>query len=91
MAEKKIQAQVPGVDGLVDAFEVSVDESTERWSEVKLADGSVLRIKPVVISAIRVDGKYDQDGNPIYSVKVNQIMTVASAPERLRKGAIAKH
>lgn len=88
MAEKKIKAEVPGI-GLVDAFEVAVDESTERWSEVKLEDGSVLRTKPVVISAIRVHGKYDQDGNPIYSLKVNQVMTVASVPEHLRKNAIA--
>ena len=87
MTEKKIQARAPGMEELVDAFEVAVAESTERWSEVKLEDGSVLRLKPVVLSAIRLAEKYDQDGNPIYSVKVNQVMAVASAPEHLRKGA----
>ena len=86
MAEKKIKAQVPGF-GTVDAFEVGVDQSTERWSEITLMDGSVIRIKPIVIGAMRVEGKYDQEGNPVYSLKVNQVMVVASSPEHLRKGA----
>ena len=86
MAEKKVKVQIPGQPGPVDAVEVSVAESTERWTEVQLEDGSVVRLKPVVVGAIRVEGQYDQDGNPVYSLKVNQIMVVASAPEHLRKG-----
>ena len=84
MPEKKTKIQTPG--GLVDAFEVAVSESTERWTEVRLEDGSVLRLKPVVIGAARVDGQFDPEGNPVYTIKVNQIMTVASAPDHLRKG-----
>jgi hypothetical protein len=78
--------QLPGETGLVDAVEVPVVESTERWSDVTLTDGSVLRIKASVLGAVRVDGRYDQEGNPIYQVKVNQVMTV-DAPQHLRKAA----
>ena len=85
MPEKKTKAQIPGV-GLVDVFEVSVSESTEKWTEVRLEDGAVLRLKPVVLSAVRVDGRYDSEGNPVYSLKVNQIMTIVSAPDHLRQG-----
>jgi hypothetical protein len=82
---KKLKIDLPGI-GLTDAVEVSVMESTERWSEVKLDDGTVLRLKPVVLAAVRVEGHYDPEGNPMYSLRVNQIMTVSSAPDHLRKG-----
>ena len=85
MPERKFKFDVPG-HGLVDAVEVPVSESTERWSEIKLDDGTILRLKPVVLAAMRLEGQYDPEGNPMYSLKVNQIMTVGSAPEHLRKG-----
>lgn len=88
MSEKKIgPIQIPGITGPREATEVSIKESTERWTEVVLDDGSILRIKPVVLSAIRMDDLYDQDGNPVYQLKVNQLMTVASAPDHLKKSA----
>ena len=85
MPGKRIKADVPGV-GLVDAVEVPVSESTERWTEVKLEDGATLRLKPVVIGAVRLEGRYDPEGNPMYSLKVNQIMTITNVPDHLRKG-----
>lgn len=76
-------------DGRVaEGFEVPVLESTERWTEVKLEDGSVLRIKPTVVSAIRVQGQYDQEGNPMYALKATNAMMVAEAPEHLKRGYV---
>ena len=86
MSEKKVKIDVPGI-GLVDATEVSISESTERWTDIQLSDGSVLRIKPIVLSALRIENNYDQEGNPLYQLKVNQLMTIASAPDHLKKGA----
>ena len=88
MADKKTKIQVPGIAGTVDATEVAVDESTERWTDIKLADGTEIRIKTVVLGVLRLEGQYDPDGNPLYQVKANQVMTV-NAPEHLRKGATA--
>ena len=85
MPEKKTKVDLPGT-GLVDATEVAVTESTERWTDVQLSDGSTLRIKPVVLGAVRIDNQYDAEGNPLYQVKVNQIMTV-TASDHLKKGA----
>jgi hypothetical protein len=87
VADKKIKANVPGVGDALDAIEVPISDTTERWTEVTLEDGSVIRVKPVVIAAARVEGKYDQEGNPIYSLRLSQVMVVASVPERLRKNA----
>jgi len=48
----------------------------------------VLRLKPVVVGAVRIEGHYDPDGNPMYALKANQVMIVTSAPDHLRKGAV---
>ena len=86
MVEKRTKVQVPGIPGMHDAVEVAVDEATERWTDLKLADGAEIRIKTVVIAVLRIDGQYDQEDNPLYQIKANQIMT-ASAPAELKKGA----
>lgn len=85
MPEKKTKITLP--NGVFDGNEVAISESTERWSDIKLEDGTVLRLKPSVFSAIRIDGQYDQDGNPMYAVKSTNAMVIVSAPDHLRKGA----
>ncbi len=90
MSEKRVKISFPPPSGpLVDASEVPVTESTERWTDVTLEDGTKLRLKPTVLSVTRLDGQYDPDGNPMYLLKSSQVM-VADAPPHLRKGAAAK-
>ena len=86
MADKKTKVQMPGL-GMVDGVELTF-ESTERWTEVKLSDGTTLRTKPVILGVVRVEGHYDADGNPLYALKANAVMT-ADVPEHLKKGASA--
>jgi hypothetical protein len=78
--------ELPGV-GVKDGTEVPIKESTERWTEITLEDGAVLRLKPVVLSAVRIADAFDAEGNPLYQLRVNQIMAVASVPPHLRKDA----
>lgn len=84
MPEKRNKVQL-ATGAVVEGVEVGVSEATERWTDVKLEDGSSLRIKAVILSVLRLDGQYDPEGNPQYLVKANQVMTV-SAPDHLRKG-----
>jgi hypothetical protein len=86
LPEKRTNVQLP--TGPAEAVEVGVSEAVERWTDIKLEDGSSLRIKAVILGALRVEGQYDQDGNPLYMIKANQVMTV-SAPDHLRKGSTA--
>lgn len=90
MADKKTKIQVAGVPGWVEAVEVAVDESNEPWTNVKLADGTTLRLKTVILGVLRLEGQYDPDGNPMYQVKANQVMT-ANPPDHLKKGAPKAH
>lgn len=89
MLEKKVKIDVPGL-GLTDGVDVSITEATERWTELTLGDGSVLRVKPNVFSVVRLDGRYDPDGNPMYAIRGQQVMVVASSPDHLHKGAGSK-
>jgi hypothetical protein len=84
MSERKITVPLPS-GGNAEATEVQVEESTERWSEFQLQDGTILRAKATILSAARVDGQYDPLGNPMYHVNVAPVMTVVSVPDRLRK------
>lgn len=88
MAEKRTKVTVPSLSPTpLEGYEVPISESTEKWTEIKLEDGSVLRLKPNVFKVTRVDDKWDAEGNPIYAVNHTITMTIASAPDRLRKPA----
>ncbi len=88
MPEKRVRIPFPPKGELVDGSEVPVRESTERWTDVELEDGTKLRLKPTVVKAVRVDGQYDQEGNPMYGIISNATMVVVSSPQHLRKGAV---
>lgn len=72
-----------------DGWEVAVRESMERWTEVTLEDGTVLRIKVTVLGAVRIDGEYDPDGNPAYVLRMNPVVTTTNSDPRLRRPANA--
>ncbi len=85
MPDMKRQVPLPNV-GMVEGVDVPIREVTERWTEITLEDGTVLKIKPNVISVTRIDSHYDQEGNPFYALASNQVMTV-NVPAHLRKPA----
>jgi len=92
VAEKRTKVVVQGFGSTpLDGSEVPIIESTERWSDVQLEDGSVLRVKPTIFKVTRIDGKWDNDGNPLYAINTNVTMTVASSPEALRKSSDPGH
>jgi len=84
MPEQSIRMELPGI-GAVQATPVNVDESVERWTDLKLSDGSTLRIKAQVIRVLRAEGKFDPEGNPLYIVQGGQMMVVTSVPAHLKQ------
>ena len=86
MAERRVKINFPLPNSpLRDGSEVPIRESTEKWTEVTLEDGTVFRVKLAVLGAVRIDNEYDQDGNPAYSLRMNpMIATVFSEPSRRR-------
>jgi hypothetical protein len=71
------------VENLVQiSSEVDVLEAKEIWSEYRLADGTLLRIKPVLIGVSRAPG-HTPDGDPIYNIK-STLVTDVRAPQQLK-------
>lgn len=59
--------------------EIDVLEAKETWSEYRLADGTVLRVKPVMIAVTRVVDAQSVDGEPLYNMKSTLVTDVRAA------------
>ena len=83
-----IRTEIVVSDSRTDAFrgtsEVEMLEAKERWNEYRLADGTTLRLKPVMIAIFRADGEYTPDGEPVYNMK-STLITDVRAPATLAK------
>lgn len=64
--------------------EIEMLETKEMWSEYQLADGTKLRIRPVMIAIFRADGQHNAEGEPVYNMK-STLITDVRAPDGLRK------
>lgn len=81
-----IRRKIPvGPNGrVVDAEQADVQSSQEPWNQYLLGDGTTLKLKVIVTEIWRAVGEYDNDGNPLYIAKSNNILVV-NAPDELRK------
>jgi hypothetical protein len=79
---KKVKVSFQGE--MVDATPIQVNSANEVWNSYLLEDGSTVKMKLVATNVVRLDNKYDPEGNPIYFVKSTNIVSV-DAPDSLRK------
>jgi len=63
---------------------VTIKETKEVWSTYELSDGTILRIKPVMVNLVRAFGSWAPDGQPLYNFKIG-LITDVDAPEKLRR------
>ena len=68
----------------VEATDIGFRQVREDWNEYELQDGTTLRMKTVVSDIVRVEGEYDNEGNPIYVVKSGNVLVV-KAPDHLKQ------
>jgi hypothetical protein len=78
MAEKKRKMPIFGQE--VDVVDVPITKAVEHFNEYELEDGSVLRVKSVATSMIRIDGQYTPEGKPVYIVMTTPATSVVSSP-----------
>ena len=67
-------------EAMQDANEIEMLEAKENWSVYRLADGTTLRIKPVMIAVFRADGQQGPAGEPVYNMKSTVITDVRTPP-----------
>ena len=82
MANDKVMINLGGRQ--VEAVQIDVNQSNEKWNEYLLEDGTVLKMKLVLKKVLRVDGEYDQEGNPVYVMQSTNVTTV-NVPNPLKK------
>jgi hypothetical protein len=78
MAETKKKIPVFGLE--VNVSEVPIVKTEEYVNKYTLEDGTVLKVKSVATSILRVDGQYMPDGSPIYIAITMPVSTVESSP-----------
>jgi hypothetical protein len=71
-----------------EAVEVEIIDSEEKWSEFTLADKTVLRVRPAILSVYKIPGQTDSEGNPLYQIKAAMLTDVKAAKKITKtKGA----
>ena len=63
---------------------VSITKSEENWSSYKLSDGTTVRVRPIIVEIVRQKNKYDDKGNPFYTITGGMIHQLKT-PSKLRK------
>jgi len=64
---------------------VEFEPASEPWTQYKLADGSEVKIKIVLLNAARLD-EFNEQGDPIYHFQFQHIVTIV-APDALKRKA----
>ena len=80
--EEKIKINFGGEE--VDATPIDVNQSNEYWNQYLLDDGTAIKIKLVATKVLRIDNKYDPEGNPVYFVQSTNVVSV-NAPDNLKR------
>jgi len=70
---------------LSEGEEVDFENEKEEWNAYKLADGSTLKVKLVLVNVVRSRDKYDPLGNPIYGITSQNIVKVLNVPEKFKR------
>lgn len=73
-----------GIDPSAASDPVEIVSTDEHWSKCILKDGSVIRIRPVIVEVRRARNKFNPDGEPLYLLKT-ALITDTKSPPRLRK------
>jgi hypothetical protein len=67
----------------IEVSDVPIKKATEFFNEYELEDGSVIRVKSVATSILRVIDQFTPDGQPIYLVTMNPNVNVVSSKDSL--------
>ena len=72
-----------------EAQQVDFVAEKEDWTIYKLSDGTVLKIKVVLVNIVRTSEHDPMTGNPIYAIST-QLIVNSSSPQHLKKSITNK-
>jgi hypothetical protein len=65
---------------------MDINQTNEYWNQYLLDDGTVIKMKLVATKVLRVDNKYDQEGNPLYIIQSTNVTSVNALDNLKKKG-----
>jgi hypothetical protein len=77
MAETKKKLPVFGLE--IDVSDVPIVNMEEFTNRYVLEDGTILKVKSVATSIMRIDGQFLPDGSPVYIVVATPVSSVESS------------
>jgi hypothetical protein len=64
---------------------VAFETKGEQWSEYVLTDGSLMKLKTVLMDVVRLDDEYTAQGDPVYMFTAQQVLGVVPNPDLKKK------
>jgi len=70
-----------------EGLDIPVAESIEKWSEIRLEDGTVFRAKIIIGNVVRISDRFDAQGKPVYFINAQPSISIVEYGEgTTRKG-----
>ena len=71
--------KVPYKGQNVDGDDVTFTVVKEDWNTYQLHDGTEIRVRLIVHQVVKIPGEVDEQGNPVYVVRSNNVLVVKPA------------
>ncbi len=94
MVERTIKKLVPDPQNpkrKISGTVVKILRAEEPFSYAYLEDGTTLTTRMSFIEAVRLDGRWNNEGQPIYTVTQNATIIISAPDELMRKEDKDKH
>lgn len=69
---------------LLDAEELEFEPVSSARAELNLEDGTVLKLNLVPLKVVKLAGRYNEAGEPIYFVRWNSSLSTSVPPELVK-------
>jgi len=82
-----LQRMVLGYDPSKPTVQMDIESVKTGWSEYTLSDGTVIRIKGVIIDVKKAVGQFGPDGKPVYVMQMTIVNDLVVPAELMRDNA----
>lgn len=72
----ELKKKLPIFGNEVDVSDVPITKAIEFFNEYELEDGSIIKVKSVATSILRIEDQFTPDGRPIYIVMTSPNVNV---------------
>jgi hypothetical protein len=85
MVQRKVKVKISPTQE-IEGIDVPIKSSDEKWSEFILEDGTIVRAKVSLMSAIRIPGQFDPAGNPVYAFGHSMTSSIVKVSPDMMQG-----